>query len=824
MKNYTVYQTPLRTFTAATPGAFFSLITFFLWLPGQISAAQFDISTLKARGLHTGVAEYFSEAPRFMPGITPVSIRLNGKEQGLIPTRFGADGKLCADQELLTKLALKSVTNVMESAKDSSSCLDYEKAYPGTLITLNPNEASVEIVTLPSALDPQRLQVQGYEQGGRAALLNYDMFSIQNRFTGRTTSRAQGAFELGINLDDWVLRSRQMMTLSEGNTSNNVLYTYAQRALPTFGKTLQAGQINMNNSLFTGAPITGVQFTPTNGLFDDVNDSGVTVTGIALSTQAQVDIRQSGVLIYSTLVPAGLFTLSNIPVISRVADLVVTVTETNGQKNQFSVSSSTFGRGDGKIGPPQGLSFSFGKVREVQSPDRLPLVGMVSQGWSLSKGTSLSSGMMLAETYQALGGQVDFAPANHFLVSAGLLSSREDKEANKGTRLTLGAGYSAPYNVTFNTSLSQNSAGYRELLDTLNLRNAERSGDRKREYNTAIGWSLPHAGYLSLGYSRIQGFDPADTRQRLIGSWGKRIAATSLSVNWQRDIGQRSGNAMNGDSVFANLSVPLGGHNMNTYVRSRNNNTLSGISANGNISRDLHYSLTTERDMSDQQVNMSGGLNANLHYTQLDINGSRNGGYAQSYSTTLRGGIAAHGSGVTFSPYPIRETFGIASLSQPISGVAISTPRGQVWTDFTGQAVVPSLPPYRETRIELDSNSLPKHVDVGNGTRQLTVGFGAVPRLNFDTLSTRRALLKVTSPGGKPLPKGTLITDAQGNYISTAVEDGTLFINDIAPESQLFALTENENRQCRLTYTLPPQADLNVYYEMISAICHPQET
>ncbi|CQJ67419.1 MULTISPECIES: fimbrial biogenesis usher protein [Yersinia] len=824
MKTHTAVQTPLIPFTAITPGSLCCFFTLWLLLPGPALAAQFDTATLKARGLSPGVADYFAEAPRFMPGITPVSIRLNGKEQGIIPARFGAGGELCADAGLLSQLGLRPLPAAEHTRPGRPPCLAYESAYPDTLITLDPNEARVDIVVPAAARDPVRQQVRGYEQGGRAGLLNYDLFSLQNRFAGQSSSRAQGAFELGVNLDDWVVRSRQMVTLYEGAATNNVLYTYAQRALPSLGMTLQAGQINMSNTLFAGAPLSGVQFIPTRGLLNEVDGSGVTVTGMAQSAQARVDIRQSGVLIYSTLVPAGFFTLTDIPVISRVADLSVTVVETNGQQNPFTVSASTFGTASGQLGRPQGLSFAVGQVRGVSSPDRLPLVGTASQGWSVSEWANLSSGAMVAETYQALGGQVDVTPVRDVLLSTALRGSREDSDANKGTRLTLAAGYSTPYNVTLSTSLSQNSAGYRELLDTLNLNKDEPPGYSKREYTVTLGGSHSLAGSLSLGYSRTQGFDPADTRQRLIGSWGRRIGAASLSVNWQREVGASEANTARGDSVSVNLSMPLGTHTVNTYVRNRDNDTVAGVGANGNISRDVRYSLTTERDRHQSQFTVSGGFNANLHYTQMDINASRTGSHNQSYSTALRGGIAAHGAGVTFSPYPLQETFAIAALSQPISGVAISTPQGTVWTDFTGQAVVPSLPPYREARVELDANSLPRQVDVGNGTRQLTAGFGAVPRLDFDTLSTRRALLRVTLPGGEPLPKGTLIIDAQGNYISTAVAEGTVFISGIAPDSPLYVLTENESRQCRLAYTLAPQADLDVYYETVSAVCHPQET
>ena len=65
--------------------------------------------------------------------------------------------------------------------------------------------------------------------------------------------------------------------------------------------------------------------------------SGIEVSGIARNAQARVDIRQGGQLIFSTLVPAGPFTLSDVPVANQNTDLKVTVTETDGSESHFTV-------------------------------------------------------------------------------------------------------------------------------------------------------------------------------------------------------------------------------------------------------------------------------------------------------------------------------------------------------------------------------------------------------------------------------------------------------------------------------------------------------
>lgn len=176
-----------------------------------------------------------------------------------------------------------------------------------------------------------------------------------------------------------------------------------------------------------------------------------------------------------------------------------------------------------------------------------------------------------------------------------------------------------------------------------------------------------------------------------------------------------------------------------------------------------------------------------------------------------------HGHGVTFSPWTIRDTFAIASLSQPVSGVKLDTPQGPVWTDFAGQAVVSSVSAWRPARVEIDTGTLPKNMDVGNGTRIVTLGKGAVGQLDFTALTQRRALANVTLADGTKLPKGIALEDMQGNYLTTSVDDGVVFFNDVQPAQQVVA--KLDNRTCTFALTLPAETNTNTFYETVSEVC-----
>lgn len=90
--------------------------------------------------------------------------------------------------------------------------------------------------------------------------------------------------------------------------------------------------------------------------------------------------------------------------------------------------------------------------------------------------------------------------------------------------------------------------------------------------------------------------------------------------------------------------------------------------------------MNAERDSQRRESDVRADLSLLPRYAQLDLGFSHgsNGNTTASYG--LRGGVVAHRRGVTFSPYPIDDSFGIVELGH-VPGVKVRTPTGPVWTD-----------------------------------------------------------------------------------------------------------------------------------------------
>src|SRR5260364_29629 len=323
----------------------------------ETAPSEFDTDLLESRGLSPRLAEFFKDQPRFLPGLHRVTLIINDDERGEVHARFDQDGHLCFDRALLEQAQLvippalqkqpepeRTPQRPMDAGAATSdgaaslSCYDYRRAFPETIIKLQPGQQQVELLVPTHALyamDSERTQ---YNRGGTAGLLDYDLLTISARSPEDTSRYLYLDTLAGFNAGGWIVRSKQILNIFSGKSQFAHLYGYAQRTLADYPAVVQVGQINTASSIFPGTAITGMQIVPEYAL--DAQNTGAVVEGVA-SSPARVEVRQSGALIYSTLVPAGPFSLSALPLMNQ-SDLEVTVIEENGAQKHFTVPGIAF--------------------------------------------------------------------------------------------------------------------------------------------------------------------------------------------------------------------------------------------------------------------------------------------------------------------------------------------------------------------------------------------------------------------------------------------------------------------------------------------------
>ncbi|MCP2054894.1 fimbria/pilus outer membrane usher protein [Pseudomonas salomonii] len=779
------------------------------WAEGA-SPSGFDAQTLHQRGIDPQLASLLLAAPRFAAGRHTVNLRVNGQRRGRQDLTFDPQGNLCFDRALLDAANLVAPS-------DTVGCEDFLAQYPQALVEPDPATLTVSLVVPTEALRPVQQDISGYETGGFAGLLNYDLSGFYNRFGDDASRFGSANTEVGFNAGDWIVRSRQVQTWQDGLSRSTHLEAYAQRTFASHQAVLQAGQINLYNPVLSGAQITGVQVLTEHALQEQ--GEGALIQGIA-NSPAQVEVRQNGALIHSTVVPAGPFTLNDVRRLNTRSDVEVTVKESVGGERRFTVPAAMLGLGL----PAPGYSVAAGRVRNVgDAKGDDPWV--VSAGWTgaLHPQLTLGTGVLAASEYRSAGASLGWLPwLDSQIQLSTQLSNSQAWEKVSGVQTDLSWSQRLGEQWSISAANSWRSVGYRELeestyeRDDSPGRNSERRNSRYRDQQSLnLGWSHPLLGAFSAGVSRSANF-AGDSSSRALASWGTSIGAVSLSASaeWQMGGSQQQDNA-----VYFNVSVPLGeSRRMRSWVRNSGGENRTGLGVTEQIDDQLSYRVSAEHDSSDHQVETTLGVSALPRYSQLDFSYSRSDAERSSYQGGARGGVVLHSDGMTFSPYPVRDTFALVSVGD-MSGIKLSTPSGPVWTDWQGQAVVPQVAAYGRSPVEVQTRSLPRNADINNGLAMISAGRGAVDRVEFGVGLTRRMLLTVSNDQGAPLPAGASVSTASGEFV-TLVQDGSqVFLPNVLEQPTLWITTPQGGR-CELRYELPGKADPSVYFETAPARCN----
>lgn len=805
-----------------------------LWsLPGLVCALElgegFDLAALTTYGIDPKVSDYFRSAARFREGTHVVGLRVNGNPLGLVDARFDAQGQLCFTPVLLKKAGLVQPREVVrEGTAADPACHDFLGAFPTTMVRLRPGIDEVSLVVPTHALREPQWEAGNFSQGGMAAMFNYDVLGFDSRSRSGPSRFASAYTEAGFNLGDWIVRSRQLYVSDNGDARTEHLYAYAQRDIAALQSTFQVGQLSSNNPLFGGIQLSGVQFSPDGQSRVPQGSNNAVVEGLAQS-QSRIEVRQSGVLIHSTLVPEGPFRLTGLSLLNGTSDLDVSVIDVRGAKRSFVVPAASFA---GAAPAAPGYYFSLGKVREnTAEPGPSPVVAMGSGTWGLGRDSSAGFGLLSTEEYWSAGGTLSSVFFQRVSVGARHNVSRDSRHSRTGARSSVSVSSPVFAAVDVNLSATTQTQGYREVLEAARPSRGDELESRFRnQYTAGLSWVDATLGGFSVGYTRSSQFD-GQMSEHVFASWNKSFSHADVTLIADSQVGgarprrdtsssgSRRGSGLDDDlSLRLQVSVPLGAdRRVNSYISRRGGQSRTGTAFSERVNESVNYEVGVERDLSAREQSIRGQVDLMPRYTRVGLGVSRDP-LGTSYTGQLQGGVVAHKGGVTFSPYPVGDTFGIVSVGD-IGAAKVDTPQGPVWTDFTGQAVMANLPAYTNSRIEVQTQSLPKRVDLSNGTQVLAAGRGSFNSVAFDVVNVRRVLLTASDPQGRPLPQGASVFGKDDRFLTSVVGDGMIFLNDAnEPQSLRVSLPDSSTCLINLDHGTPPDNDK--FYETASAVCH----
>jgi outer membrane usher protein len=609
----------------------------------------------------------------------------------------------------------------------------------------------------------------------------------------------------GVNLGPWRLRnystySRTSNTLSQWNSMQTSVERDVRplRARFVAGETATPGLV-MDSFSFRGAWLA----TQDEMLADSQRGYAPEIRGIALS-HATVEVRQNGNLLYQTFVSPGAFVINDLYPTSSSGDLDITVKEEDGSVRTYTQSFASppisVRRGMFKYSVTAGEYGTRNNVTETSINQRFVQGEML---YGLLNNTTVYGGTIVGEHYRA--GMLGVGQSLGTFGAISLDMTHAATTFSDGSSKS-GQSLQAKYSKRFDaTGTSMTLAGYRYATD--GYYGFDEASDYYQNSHLASRYTLKsksqitlnqnagRAGSVALSAYQSEYWNRSNSRNRSVtGSWSKSFSGVTVSLNQSQSRLWRNGRTDNSTSV--NVSLPIGkwlSPNSESTLRMSNNwsqsnrgtgslsTTLTGTAMENN---NLSWSLSQARNrQSDRRVNNSTALSGSLQGSNATASLGYTNYYGESETVNwgLRGSVVVHPYGVTLS----RE------LAEGSSWALVRAPGGKdikiknrsgLSTDSRGYAIVPSLTPYRENDVTLDTSSLGEDVDLKQSIQRKTPSRESLVLAEYETRVGLRVFLTLTR-NGKPLPLASVVR--AGDISGITDEQGRVYLAGVAESAQL---------------------------------------
>ncbi|ECR2652125.1 fimbria/pilus outer membrane usher protein [Salmonella enterica subsp. enterica] len=771
-----------------------------------------------------------------LPGTYNVTITVNGSTvDSNVPVSFQLAGDKghqylapCLTPEQLTRYGVD--ISKYPALKDGKSCADLGAIAQATS-HFDFNKQQLALVFPPQAMLPVLTGIAPeplWDDGMPALLLGWDASTQHSEYRGPWSSRSDSNYislQPGLNLGPWRLRNASTWQKNSSQPGEwQSAYTYAERGINRLKSRLTLGESYTSGSVFDSIPFRGVMLASDENMVPwDQSQFAPVVRGIA-RTQARVEVRQSGYLMTTRTVPAGPFEITDLPSTGSSGDLQVTVLESDGSRQAFTVPYNV-----PAVALRQGyLKYSVmaGQYRASSDSVKHTPVASAELMYGLPWNLTAYGGLQTADHYQAGSAGMGLMLGAWGALSVDVTQARSQRYAGDwqtGQRWRL--RYSETLNST-GTSMGMASeeyasAGYSGLSETLDTwcDGSSQCGyypgyrPMKQKNRTSVYLSQPlgSLGYLSLnGYRQTWHNDSSHS-----DSWGAgystSLGRTYLSLNWARNRNtDRYGREQDETLTSLYVSVPFGGASDNPVYATYQMNSQSGgdtsheLGAYGDVlDRRLHW------DMRERYRDGSGNDKANsaLYLDYRGTYGELTGNYSYSRYQRLAGAgvngmLVATGDGLTVGQ-PSGDT--LAFVEAP--GVPVGGWPG-VRTDFRGYTTLGYLTPYQKNEVSLDPSLLPDDAAVTQTSVTVVPTKGAVVKAAFRTSVGKRVLVTLTRPDGTAVPFGAVATvSGAENSTGIAGDGGQVYLTGMPDKGKVTVRWgEGQSQHCAAEVRVPEDA------------------
>lgn len=783
-----------------------------------------------------------------LPGTYTVDIILNGEHVDSREVAFSEvndrNGKPvlspCLDVSLLKRYGVKTddYPGIMRSGAGEKSVCARLNAIPEASTELRLNMQQLILNVPQIAMQPKEEGIasqQLWDDGIAAFLMNYSASSDRTEYRrGNSGQENDSVIQLnpGFNFGPWRIRNATTWQKYAGQHGQwKKAYTYAQRGINSIKSRLTLGESATTDAVFDSIPFSGAMLATAEEMIPyNLRQFAPVVKGIARS-QARVEVRQNGYLIYSKIVSPGPFSLTDLTVPDTVGNLDVMVKESDGHSQSFSVPYQT-----PAIALKEGYfkySVMAGKYRPAAPGVARSKVAVATLMYGLPWNLTAFGGSETARHYNsfAAGMGVSMGAAGSLSIDASAAQSElANSKKQNGTAWRVRYNNELkPTNTTFTLSSFQHaSEGYNTLSGVLDSYNkagnfgssSTNNSHWKSRNSVAITQQMGALGNFTLAAADTDYRNHSGHDQSLSVSYGAVFKNVSLTLAWSKN---KVHDMPANNTMSLWLSVPLGrwiGNNVNA-----NYQMLSGSNGHSAQEGGLNGRAFSNRliwDVRQRNVSDSGSRKQNSSSMRMEWYGSYGqigGGYAYSDAMhqmhgEVQGGLLLTGTGIT-AGQPLSDTTALVE-APGASGVPVNGWPG-VRTDFRGYTILSSLSPYQENTVSLDPTGLADDAELTQTDIRVVPTKGAVIPAVFTPRIGAKALMTISMSDGTQLPFGTPVSLAsQGASAGLADSTGQVYLTGLPARGKLIA--KWGTGECSVNYHLPAKKGPAGIYTM-HAVC-----
>ena len=808
-----------------------------------VTAADFDSSFLIGDAQKVDISTFRYGNP-ILAGEYNVDIYVNNTWFGKRRVQFKnsenkSKAQTCFTETQLLEYGVKKQVLTLQNNLSSTGCYLIEQWIEAAFYEFDSSRLRLDISIPQIALQKN---AQGYidpsvwNRGINAGFLSYSgsAYKIFNRDSNHNKDSTNAFLSLntGINLASWQLRHNgQWQWLSQpadgqARSDYQANSTYLQRAFPNYRGMVTIGDSFTDGEVFDSLAYRGVDFSSDDRMLpNSMLGYAPQIRGNA-KTNAKVEIRQQGQLLYQTTVAAGSFEINDLYPTGFGGELEVSVIEANGEIQRFAVPYSSVVQ---MLRP--GLnrySATLGQFRDHHI-DATPWFGQIKYQHGINNYLTGYTGLQVAENYAAiLLGSAIATPIGS--IAFDVTQSNADFE-HQGSKS--GQSFKLSYSKLFSpTNTNLTLAAYRystedfyRFRDAVWIQDLESKGidthahgKQRSEFQITLNQGLSQNwGNIYVVGSWLDYWNRNETLQQYqIGYTNNYRGLTyGLSAN-KRQVQYGSTHSSNDTEYMMSLSFPLDfktqSINVNTAVTQHSQNI--GISSMVN-DRFSYGASFTRQDYSEPSLNINGRYRTN--YATLTSSYSIADRYQQAM-LNVSGNIVAHAGGVLFGAEQGQTM--VLVYAPDAAGAKVNNVAG-LSINKAGYAVIPYVTPYRLNDVTLDPQNMSTRVELEESSQRIAPFAGAIAKVDFNTKKGYAIYIHTRTKDGGHLPFAAQVTNQDQQVVGMVAQGSMIYLRSPLSKDHLQVhWGENNTVQCHIDYDISQQLKIKQQDAIVTeAIC-----